>query len=192
MHTGDLHSEPEAPNKLFWSGCRLGNAASEAALAEASFIEVFLMATPYGLCRITWPEEGFPALLAWRDKHMPGALLVQDEERLLPYTKQLQEYFDGVRREFTLPLDLRGTTFQQSVWRALCQIPYGSTISYSGLAEQAGRPGAARAAGAANGSNPLPLLVPCHRAIGKSGALTGFRGGLAVKETLLRLEGAIE
>lgn len=153
--------------------------------------ELLLMATQQGLCRITWPQEGFRELELWRDRHMPGAEMVEASSEMEPYLRQIKEYVSGVRREFTLPTDLRGTAFQRAVWAALCQIPYGCTISYSELALRVGRPMAVRAAGAANGSNPLPLVVPCHRAIGKNGALTGFRGGLTFKAALLRLEGAL-
>lgn len=103
---------------------------------------------------------------------------------------QLREYFAGTRRAFDLPLAPRGTPFQREVWRALATIPYGETVSYAQLAARVGRPNAMRAVGAANGRNPLPIVLPCHRVIGANGALTGFGGGLPVKEFLLRLEGA--
>ncbi len=104
---------------------------------------------------------------------------------------QLQEYFQGSRREFDLPLAPEGTEFQLTVWRALLAIPYGVTISYGQLAGRIGRDRrAARAVGLANGSNPLPIIVPCHRVIGGDGSLTGFGGGLDIKQKLLTLEGA--
>ena len=98
------------------------------------------------------------------------------------------EYFAGQRRVFEVPLDLSGAAFQMSVWRALLEIPYGGTTTYRQLAALAGRPAAVRAAGAANGANPLPILVPCHRVIGSNGSLTGYGGGLAAKRWLLELE----
>jgi methylated-DNA-[protein]-cysteine S-methyltransferase len=153
---------------------------------------VFLAATDLGLCRITWPEEGFDAITGWRDKHMRNAELQEDGKVLLPYRRQLDEYLNGKRRVFDIPLDLRGTPFQASVWKALSTIPYGHTCSYTDLAAAVGRPGAFRAAGSANGCNPVPIIVPCHRVIGKDGSLTGFRGGLAVKAALLKLEGVME
>ena len=104
---------------------------------------------------------------------------------------QLGEYFAGRRRTFDLPLTPEGTTFQCSVWMALRAIPYGATISYRALAERIGRPSAMRAVGAANGRNPLPIVVPCHRVIGADGSLTGFGGGLPTKRFLLELEGAL-
>jgi len=103
---------------------------------------------------------------------------------------QLTEYFVGARQQFDLPLAPAGTPFQQQVWQTLATIPYGQTISYAELARRIERPGASRAVGAANGRNPLPIVLPCHRVIGASGALTGFGGGLPVKRYLLDLESA--
>ena len=98
---------------------------------------------------------------------------------------QLAEYFDGVRAEFSVPLDLNGTPFQLSVWRALLQIPYGETASYGGVAAAIGRPRAVRAVGGANHNNPVSIIVPCHRVIGSDGNLTGYGGGLHRKRWLL-------
>ena len=104
---------------------------------------------------------------------------------------QLNEYFAGKRQHFNLPLRARGTEFQQSVWSALSAIPYGELRSYKDIAEAIGKPKAARAVGAANGRNPLPIVVPCHRVIGSNGTLTGFAGGLPLKTQLLTHEGAM-
>lgn len=104
---------------------------------------------------------------------------------------QLGEYFNGQRTDFDLPLAPQGTPFQQEVWFALAAIPYGRTISYSQLAHRVGKPAAMRAVGAANGRNPLPIVLPCHRVIGADGSLTGFGGGLPTKQFLLELEGAL-
>lgn len=104
---------------------------------------------------------------------------------------QLDEYFAGTRRGFDLPLAPRGTQFQRAVWWLLAKIPYGETISYAQLATRAGKPTATRAVGAANGRNPLPIVLPCHRVIGADGSLTGFGGGLSTKQYLLTLEGAL-
>ncbi|MGH8267009.1 MAG: methylated-DNA--[protein]-cysteine S-methyltransferase [Steroidobacteraceae bacterium] len=103
---------------------------------------------------------------------------------------QLKEYFAGARRVFNVPLAPAGSAFQLRVWQALCAIPYGETLSYAELARRLGNAGAARAVGLANGANPLPIFVPCHRVIGSDGSLTGFGGGLLVKRALLALEGA--
>jgi methylated-DNA-[protein]-cysteine S-methyltransferase len=113
---------------------------------------------------------------------------IYNEKPFVAARRQLTEYFAGERREFDLPLKLRGTEFQLSVLEALQQIPYGETTSYAEIAERVGRPKAVRAVGAANGRNPIPIIVPCHRVIGSHGELTGFGGGLDTKEALLRLE----
>jgi methylated-DNA-[protein]-cysteine S-methyltransferase len=104
--------------------------------------------------------------------------------------RELEEYFGGERRTFGVPLAPHGTPFQLSVWQALRAIPYGETQSYGELARRLGCPAGARAVGLANGANPLPIIVPCHRVIGADGSLTGFGGGLAIKRALLALEGA--
>lgn len=104
--------------------------------------------------------------------------------------QQLKEYFAGYRETFNVTLSPTGTDFRQSVWSALREIPYGQTRTYTQIAEMIGRPQAVRAVGAANGANPLPILVPCHRVIGANGSLTGFGGGLAAKSYLLGLESA--
>jgi methylated-DNA-[protein]-cysteine S-methyltransferase len=102
--------------------------------------------------------------------------------------RQLREYFAGKRADFDLPLAPEGTEFQRTVWRNLQDIPYGETISYGELAKRVGNPKASRAVGAANGQNPIPIVIPCHRVIGANGKLTGFGGGLPTKEALLALE----
>jgi len=104
---------------------------------------------------------------------------------------QLAEYFAGQRRDFDLPLAPHGTEFQREVWWELANIPFGGTISYAELALRVGRPTATRAVGVANGRNPLPIVLPCHRVIGADGSLTGFGGGLPTKQFLLQLEGAL-
>lgn len=115
----------------------------------------------------------------------------RDQKRLAHAIGQLEEYFDGTRRQFDLQLAPRGTPFQLAVWRMLQRIPYGETRSYLDIAKSIGRPSATRAVGAANGANPMPIIIPCHRVIGSSGSLTGFGGGLAVKRRLLDLESGI-
>jgi methylated-DNA-[protein]-cysteine S-methyltransferase len=111
-----------------------------------------------------------------------------DDRAFDDVTSQLTEYFAGTRRQFDLPLAPEGTPFQQRVWRVLLDIPYGQTISYGELAARIGQPSAARAVGLANGSNPLPIVIPCHRVIGAGGKLTGYGGGLPIKRQLLALE----
>jgi len=111
-------------------------------------------------------------------------------ELLRQAANQLQAYFGCKLRQFRIPLDMQGTDFQKRVWRQLEKIPYGETRSYAQIAAAVGRPAAVRAVGAANGSNPLAIVVPCHRVIGSSGKLTGYGGGLTLKKRLLELEGA--
>jgi methylated-DNA-[protein]-cysteine S-methyltransferase len=110
---------------------------------------------------------------------------------LLEAIRQLREYFECRLRVFDLPLDMQGTDFQKRVWRQLEEIPYGETRSYRQIAIAVGTPQAVRAVGAANGANPVPIVVPCHRVIGSSGKLTGYGGGLPLKKRLLALEGAL-
>jgi methylated-DNA-[protein]-cysteine S-methyltransferase len=105
--------------------------------------------------------------------------------------EQLRDYFNGVRKEFTVPLDLKGTEFQRKVWRALLTVEYGNKVSYKYIAEAVGNPKAVRAAGAANGKNPISIIVPCHRIVGSDGSLTGYGGGIWRKEWLLRHEGCM-
>lgn len=118
----------------------------------------------------------------------PGADWQEDAKPFRRVIQQLKEYFAGKRQSFDLELAPAGTPFQLKVWRALRRIPYGSTWSYGQLAQRVGNPKAARAVGAANGQNPLPIVVPCHRVIGANGSLTGFGGGLSIKQKLLELE----
>jgi len=118
----------------------------------------------------------------------PGKQWIEQPASFEAVTAQLSEYFQGRRRTFDLPLAPRGTEFQRRVWMALREIPYAETISYGELARRIGKPNASRAVGLANGANPLPVIVPCHRVIGADGTLTGFGGGLAVKRKLLALE----
>ena len=105
-----------------------------------------------------------------------------------PVIRQLEEYFAGKRKSFDIPLAPKGTPFQLEVWRALQEIPYGATATYREIAIQIGRPNAVRAVGAANGANPIPIIIPCHRVIGSNGSLTGFGGGIDVKRALLAHE----
>lgn len=133
-----------------------------------------------------------PAFLAALARAHPGEECQADpaDSLLVAACTELTEYLEGRRRQFAVPLDLRGTGFERRVWEALREIPYGRTCSYGELAMALGTPGAVRAAGAANGRNPIAVIVPCHRVIGADGSLRGYGGGLALKEKLLRLEGA--
>ena len=128
---------------------------------------------------------GFPA---GRGARGPEPTWVRDDDRFSAAVVQLREYFEGTRRTFDLDLAPGGTAFQRQVLDALLTIPYGETRSYADVARQVGRPAAVRAVGAANGRNPLPIVIPCHRVIGRDGSLTGFGGGLDAKRFLLDLE----
>ena len=142
--------------------------------------ELLLAGDEDALCLVGFPEGSM--------RREPEPDWIYKEKPFKAARQQLTEYFEGERREFDLPLKLNGTEFQMSVLQALQQIPYGETMSYSDIAERIGRPKAVRAVGAANGRNPIPIIVPCHRVIGSHGDLTGFGGGLDTKEALLRLE----
>lgn len=146
--------------------------------------------TPIGELLLAGDEEalslvGFPQGKMRRE---PEGDWIYKEKPFAGARRQLDEYFSGARREFDLPVKLDGTEFQLLVLEELRRIPYGETTSYRDIAERIGRPTAVRAVGAANGRNPLPIVVPCHRVVGASGDLTGFGGGLDTKEALLRLE----
>lgn len=132
-----------------------------------------------GLRRIHFANSGrFAAPEGWKQDDAPFGEVI----------RQLRAYFSGELREFDLPLALEGTAFQMKVWKNLRAIPYGETISYAQLAQEIGNPKAVRAVGLANGSNPVPIVIPCHRVIGSNGKLTGFGGGLPAKKALLALE----
>ena len=135
-------------------------------------------------------ENGREAQKLTRKLADEGIRIVEDSERTAEVRRQLEEYFAGERQTFDLPLSPKGTAFERSVWSELSRIPYGATRSYAEIARAIGRPGAARAVGRANGANPIPIVVPCHRVIGADGSLTGFGGGLEVKSRLLEIEGA--
>lgn len=150
------------------------------------------MKSPVGLLTLVADARGLAAVL-WENES-PGrvrlgkAAVEDGHPVLVEAERQLEEYFAGRRRVFALELTFGGTEFQKEVWQALTTIPFGETRSYGQLAAQIGRPGSARAVGAANGRNPLSIVVPCHRVIGANGTLTGFAGGLEAKEFLLRFE----
>jgi methylated-DNA-[protein]-cysteine S-methyltransferase len=142
-----------------------------------------LVAHDAALVAVWWDlGEGLPTAL--RD-----AMREDSHPVLVETARQLREYFAGDRKAFDLPLDPHGTEFQKKVWLALREIPFGQTRSYGEIARRIGMPSASRAVGAANGKNPIPIIVPCHRVIGANGTLTGFGGGLENKALLLALEG---
>ena len=148
--------------------------------------------SPVGKLKLVASDDGLAAILWDGDdpRRVPlGTCVESPEHPLLVETEhQLCEYFAGRRGTFSLALHFRGTAFQKRVWQALLTIPYGETRSYGQIAAQIGRASAARAVGAANGRNPISIIAPCHRVVGSDGKLTGFAGGLDVKERLLALE----
>ncbi len=146
--------------------------------------ELAIAATDRGLCRISYGVEGFDEEVA----RVFGTRVLRsplDEVR-----RELDEYFDGTRRDFDLPLDLRVAPFNDEVLAALARVPYGLTTTYGALAREVGHPNAARAVGTVMNRNPIPIVLPCHRVIGANGSLTGYAGGLDRKRLLLGLEGA--
>ena len=148
--------------------------------------------SPVGKLKLVAIDKGLVAILWENEKsgRVPLSELQKNDRHpiLLKTEQQLNEYFAGQRQQFSIALDMRGTRFQKNVWDALLAIPFGETRSYGQLAKQLGNHKASRAVGAANGRNPLSIIVPCHRVIGSSGKLTGFAGGLEVKAHLLSLE----
>jgi O-6-methylguanine DNA methyltransferase len=158
-------------------------------------LSLSLYSTERGLVAIglgTKGEEGEASLSSWIARWFRGVPIDPAGDRHRRVEAELAEYLEGRRRVFDLSLDLRGSDFQKTVWRAVENIPYGQTASYGEIAHLIGKPGASRAVGAANGANPLPIVIPCHRVIGSDGSLTGYGGGLPLKSRLLALEGVLE
>jgi len=150
--------------------------------------------TPLGPLTLAATARGLAAALFDAQQHHPGEIGAPVDSRqphLALAARELAEYFAGRGRHFTVPLDAAGTTFQHRVWQALLGIPHGHLSSYGEIAQRLGQPDAARAVGAAVGRNPISIIVPCHRVVGRDGSLTGYAGGLARKQALLQLEGAL-
>jgi methylated-DNA-[protein]-cysteine S-methyltransferase len=150
------------------------------------------MQSPVGKLKLVASHCGLAAILWEKDdpKRVRLSPLAENKEHpvLLEAERQLNEYFAGKRKTFSLKFDFAGTEFQKRVWQALRTIPFGETRSYGQIARQIGHPKAVRAVGAANGKNPISIIVPCHRVVGSNGQLTGFAGGLETKASLLRIE----
>ena len=141
-----------------------------------------------GLCCVSLGEGAMEKLFAYINKVFPTAELKPSKPILKDTIQQLSEYFEGERTDFDVKLFLSGTEFQKQVWKGLMEIPYGKTISYGALATTLNSPGGMRAVGAANGQNPIPIIIPCHRVIAADGSLGGYTGGLEIKMKLLDLE----
>ena len=148
--------------------------------------------TEAGLAYVRLPRASGRGFAGWLRRHAPGAEVEEAWKPNRPAVQQILEFLDGKRDRFDLPLDLRGTDFQRRVWKALLRIPYGQTRTYAQIARSVGRPAAVRAVGAANGANPVALVVPCHRVVATGGKLGGYAGGLPLKARLLALEGAAQ
>jgi methylated-DNA-[protein]-cysteine S-methyltransferase len=153
------------------------------------------MSTPLGDIYVVVDEAGVRKVALceadWKEYSAKLGEVPRDPKLCQEAVKQLREYFQGERREFDLPLSVQGTPFRRQVWEALCSIPYGEVRSYAEIAKQVGKPNGPRAIGQANRANPLPILIPCHRVIGKNGDLTGYAGTRTdIKKELLQLEGA--
>ncbi|RAV22969.1 methylated-DNA--[protein]-cysteine S-methyltransferase [Paenibacillus contaminans] len=157
-------------------------------LLELEAWSMHIAAVDEGLCFVGSQNKSYEELAEWATSRLPGSTLIRDDEKLRSYAAELVEYLQGERESFTFPFSLHGTPFQEAVWDALCAIPYGQTKSYSDIANHIKKPAAVRAVGAAIGANPVLISVPCHRVIGKNGALTGYRGGMDMKTKLLQLE----
>ncbi len=149
---------------------------------------IYIATTDKGLCFVGSMNGEIQELKDWVHKKRPNSLLIKQDLTHTSYAAQLTDYLKKERKTFDLPNDVTGTPFQLLVWQELQKIPYGKIISYSDIANNINMPNAARAVGTAIGANPLLIVVPCHRVLAKNGKLTGFRGGLLMKEKLLELE----
>jgi methylated-DNA-[protein]-cysteine S-methyltransferase len=167
-----LHSS----EKLYWT------------LIEHKDWKIYIAATIKGLCFVGSQCGTIQELLLFKDKYFPKIEMIEDETILEAYKKEIIEFLEGERTKFNSSLDFRGTVFQNSVWSALCSIDYGETKTYSDIANYLNKPKSVRAVGRAIGANPLLIMIPCHRVIGKDGSLTGYRGGLEMKKSLLKIE----
>lgn len=152
-------------------------------------IDFIVGATEDGLCYTGGLHKDVTELTKWVQKRFEKCEIVENAKKLEPYIQQFHEYFDGTRTHFDLPFFYRGTSFQESIWRALQNIPYVETCSYSDIAQRINNPKAVRAVGGAIGANPILIIVPCHRVLGKDGSLTGFSAGIELKKVLLEVEG---
>jgi O-6-methylguanine DNA methyltransferase len=151
-----------------------------------------LVSTEKGLAAVGFGKGAKHKIDTWIGRVFCGAAIRPGETSHQVFVRQLEEYFAGRRRVFHLKVDLRGTEFQKNVWSEVARIPHGRTATYGEIAHLLGRPLASRAVGAANGANPVPIIIPCHRVIGAGGSLTGYGGGLSRKRWLLAHEGVLK
>jgi len=182
-------------------GCAAGSRAARGIVTRVETIQSASFESPIGTLRIAstsiglayldLPRAGGRGFAGWLAGAIPGARRTEAFAPNRDAIRQVLEYLEGKRTDFDLPLDLRGTSFQRAVWDALLAIPYGETRSYLDVARAVGKPDAVRAVGMANGANPVPLVVPCHRVIQSGGKIGGYGGGIDLKRRLLAMERSV-
>lgn len=150
---------------------------------KSKLVDLYLVATEYGLSGVYWKKKNVPVAATLKGS-TPQIKILKE------VSTQLEQYFKGKRQHFDLPVDIIGTDFQIKVWKALAQVPYGETVSYSDIAKKIKSPQSVRAVGTANSKNPICIIVPCHRVITNTGKLGGYAGGTKLKQALLDLEQA--
>ncbi|MFC1481920.1 methylated-DNA--[protein]-cysteine S-methyltransferase [Candidatus Neomarinimicrobiota bacterium] len=155
---------------------------------QTGYGDMILMKSPAGLCFVGLPGASLEEAKLWGKKHFKSPEFIDSPDNLRTEREQLQEYLAGRRRDFDLTLDIRHAPFSKKVLRAVAEVNYGQTATYGGIARQVGSPRASRAVGRANATNPLPIVIGCHRILGSDGSLTGYGGGIELKKALLRLE----
>ncbi|MGA2410801.1 MAG: methylated-DNA--[protein]-cysteine S-methyltransferase [Candidatus Binataceae bacterium] len=191
MQTGWVRYSASGNDELVIAPASYGSRGSSArirfGISDTRFGRMLIASTQDGICRIgiAAPDDYLEAELR---RDYPAASCVRDDGLLKPIAATIIDYVEGRRADLELPIDVRATPFEAAVWHQLCSIPRGSTRSYGEIAERLGKPTASRAVGHANGANPLAVVIPCHRAIGSDGSLTGYRWGLDVKQRLLEHE----
>ena len=152
---------------------------------------IYVASTEKGVCKITVPKQNRKDFFRWLHENFDNNEVVDNKSRIKEIIDQLNRYFNGKLAKFNLPIDMIGTPFQIRVWKELNKIPYGTTISYKQLAKRLGTSRGYQAIGRANASNPIPIILPCHRVLGADGSLVGYSAGVKTKEFLLKLEGAL-
>ncbi len=152
---------------------------------------VYIASTERGVCRICIPGQTKKEFMAWLEKHADGGTITESTRKHKAVVDQLNRYFTRKLVKFNVRLDLIGTDFQRTVWKELRKVRYGTSVTYKELARRVGRPNGAQGVGRANGANPVPIIIPCHRVLGSDAKLVGYAAGVKTKEFLLRLEGAL-
>ncbi len=152
---------------------------------------IYVASTEKGVCKISVPRQTKRDFLRWLREHFDDNEVTDNKSRNKEVIDQLVRYFNGKLAKFTVPVDMIGTPFQMRVWKDLTKIPYGTTITYKQLAKRLGTSMGFQAVGRANASNPVPIIIPCHRVLGTDGSLVGYSSGIKTKEFLLKLEGAL-